>query len=326
METALVTGGSGLIGKHIVSGLLKKGYAVISVDKEDDGYNDGKPNYQFVKSEVTDRNKLAEIFQNNEIDLLVHAACTVDNDLGPTVTEKEIKESAQVDSFLYRYAMTEKVHKIVLLSTDQVYDFPKSREPIREDDDLKITTNYASMKYAAEKALITEVQYNELKKDPGDASSVCCIARYSPIYTLDYTDNLMAKLKDPKDGELFIAGRGQYGFQMCCLHNLIDFILCFATSADDQSYAGIYNVSDKLLTTAADIIGFMRENHHLGTVAQKNPMAVMAKLKGLFTGNKQDEKTNYRYLDVTKLENNNMLDNTRASKLVNFRWDIHNTT
>ena len=37
METALVTGGSGLIGKHIVSGLLKKGYAVISVDKEDDG-------------------------------------------------------------------------------------------------------------------------------------------------------------------------------------------------------------------------------------------------------------------------------------------------
>ena len=40
METALVTGGSGLIGKHIVSGLLKKGYAVISVDKEDDGYND----------------------------------------------------------------------------------------------------------------------------------------------------------------------------------------------------------------------------------------------------------------------------------------------
>ena len=34
METALVTGGCGLIGQHIVSGLLKKGFAVISVDKE----------------------------------------------------------------------------------------------------------------------------------------------------------------------------------------------------------------------------------------------------------------------------------------------------
>ena len=29
METALVTGGSGLIGKHIVSGLLEKGYALV---------------------------------------------------------------------------------------------------------------------------------------------------------------------------------------------------------------------------------------------------------------------------------------------------------
>ena len=325
METALVTGGSGLIGKHIVSGLLKKGFAVISVDKEEDGYNDGKPNYQFVKSEVTDRNKLAEIFENNEIDLLVHAACTVDNDLGPTVTDKEMKESSQVDSFLYRYAMSEKVKKIVLLSTDQVYDFPKSREPIREDDDLKITTNYAAMKYAAEKALITEMQYHELKKDPEDDSSVCCIARYSPVYTLDYTDNLVAKLKDPKDGELFVTGRGQYGFQMCCLHNLVDFILCFAAYADNMSYAGIYNVSDKLLTTAADIIGFMREHHHLGTVTQRNSAAVVSKIKGLFSGISKEEKTNYRFLDVTKIENNNMLDNTRASKLLNFRWDIHNT-
>jgi UDP-glucose 4-epimerase len=46
--------------------------------------------------------------------------------------------------------------------------------------------------------------------------------------------------------------------------------------------------------------------------------------RGIFGGNK-DEKTNYRYLDLSKLENNNLLDNTKAKKLVNFRWDIHNT-
>ena len=67
----------------------------------------------------------------------------------------------------------------------------------------------------------------------------------------------------------------------------------------------------------------MRENHHLGTVVQKSPGGAISKLKGIF-GNKE-EKTNYRFLDLTKLENNNMLDTTKASKFVTFRWDIHNT-
>ena len=35
METVLVTGGCGLIGQHICSGLLKKGFEVIAVDREE---------------------------------------------------------------------------------------------------------------------------------------------------------------------------------------------------------------------------------------------------------------------------------------------------
>ena len=137
-------------------------------------------------------------------------------------------------------------------------------------------------------------------------------------------ENLVAKITDPKDGSKFVYGKGQYGFQLCCVHNLVDFILCFVKNADDMKDAGIYNISDKLLTTAADIITFMRENHHLGTVVQKSGGGAMTKLKGLFGGGKE-EKTNYRYLDMSKMENNNMLDNTKAAKFVNFRWDIHNT-
>ena len=40
MEKVLVTGGCGLIGQHICSGLLKKGYEVIAIDREESGYND----------------------------------------------------------------------------------------------------------------------------------------------------------------------------------------------------------------------------------------------------------------------------------------------
>ena len=315
MEKVLVTGGCGLIGQHICSGLLKKGYEVIAIDREESGYNVGKLHYSSVECDPTDKNTIAELFEKNKFDIVIHAACTVDNDMGPIVTEKQMKDCETMDKFIYRYAMTEDIKKFIMLSTDQVYQFPKSREPIREDSDLKPVTNYARMKYNSEKALISELQHHK--------ETLCCIIRFAPVYTLNFTDNLVAKLTDPKDGSLFVFGQGQYGFQLCCVHNLVDFILCFAKNADSQTYAGVYNMGDKLLTTAADIISFMREKHRLGAVMQKSGGAI-SKLKGIFGGNK-DEKTNYRYLDMSKVENNNMLDKTRAAKFVSFRWDIHNT-
>jgi len=316
MATVLVTGGCGLIGQHICSGLLKKGNVVIAVDVEEGTYNTGKKNYSFIQAAPNDKNAYAEIFENNKIDVLIHAACTVDNDLGPVITDKEMNDSKHCDKFIFRYAMTNEVEKIILLSTDQVYEFPKTREPIREDNDLKPSTNYAVMKHASEKALVSEMAH--FKK------VMCCILRYSPVYTLNFTENLMSKLTDPKDGSLFVLGKGQYGFQFCCVHNLVDFILCYVKNADDLSYAGVYNVSDKLLITAADIITFMRENHRLGPVLQKKSAGggiakIFKKLGG------KDEKSNYRYLNMDTIENNNMLDNTKAAKLTSFRWDIHNT-
>jgi UDP-glucose 4-epimerase len=315
METVLVTGGCGLIGQHICSGLLKKGFAVVCADVEANPYNEGKLNYTFVQVNQTDKNGYAEIFEKYEISVLIHAACTVDNDFGPIVTDKEINTSKQCDKFIYRYAMTEGAEKIVLISTAQLYEYPKTREPIREDADIKTSTNYAVLKYNAEKALVSEMLHHK--------EVLCCITRIPPVYTLNFTENLVSKITDPKDGTKFVSGKGQYGFQLCCVHNLVDFVLCYLRNADDLKYAGTYNVSDKLLTTAADIISFMRENHHLGTVVQKSPGGAISKLKGIF-GNKE-EKTNYRFLDLTKLENNNMLDTTKASKFVTFRWDIHNT-
>ena len=316
MNTVLVTAGCGQIGDHICSGLLKKGNAVIAVDTKDSGYNTGKDNFTFVEGAPTDKNVYGDLFENNHIDMLVHAAFTVDNDLGPIVTDKEISSSKQCDKFMFRYAINAGVNKIVLLSTDKVYDFPKTREPIREDGDLKINTNSAELKIASENALVMEMQHSK--------NVLVCITRSAPVYTLNFTDNLMSKITDPKDGAKFIAGKGQYGFQMCCVHNLVDFILCFVKYADNSSYNGIYNVGDKLLTTAADIVNFMREHHHLGTVFQRSGGGTVSKLKGIFGGNKE-EKTNYRYLDMNKLEYNNMLDTTKASKMLSFRWDIHNT-
>lgn len=316
MNTILVMGGCGLIGQHVCSGLLKKGNTVISVDEKENNYNTGKLNYSFVQAAPDDQDAYKEIFSQNKIDIVIHAACTVDNDFEPIVTETQIAISAKCDSFIYELAMNNDVKMFILLSTDQVYEFTKSREPIREEDRLKPITNYAVLKVESEKALIRQLQSHK--------NVIACIIRHSPIYTHKFIDNLTSKITDPKDNVKFVAGTGQYGFQLCCVHNLVDFILCFVRSAVDTTFSGTYNVGDKHITTAAEIISFMRENYHLGTVISRSAGGALSKIKSIFSKN-PEEKENYRYLDMSKLEHNNMLDCTKAAKIVVFRWDITNT-
>lgn len=316
MNTILVMGGCGLIGQHICSGLLKKGNTVIAVDEKENNYNTGKLNYSFIQATPDDKDTYAEIFSKNKIDIVIHSACVVDNDFEPIVTEKQIAISAKCDSFIYELAMNNDVKMFILLSTDQVYEFTKSREPIREDDRLKPVTNYAVLKFESEKSFIRQLQ--------GHKNVIACIVRHSPVYTHKFIENLTAKITDPKDNVKFVSGTGQYGFQLCCVHNLVDFILCFVRSAVDTTYSGTYNVCDKHITTATEIIAFMRENYHLGTVISRSAGGTFSKIKNIFSKN-PEEKENYRYLDMTRLEHNNMLDCTKASKIVVFRWDINNT-
>lgn len=316
MATVLVTGGCGLIGQHICSGLLKKGNVVISADREEGHYNTGKARYTFVQADPTDRDKYEEIFEKNKIDILVHAACTVDNDISNIVEEKQMSDCRSCDKFIYELAFSSGVSKIIMLSTSQVYEQPDTREPIREDHPLKPVTNYAVMKFASEKTFVEALGSRQ--------DVICAILRFAPVYTHDYVDNLVAKITDPKSGGYFVYGKGQYGFQFCCIHNLVDFILCFVKNADSQKYSGVYNVGDKLLITALDIINFMRLHHRLGTVVQKNSGGTISKFIQKIGGSKE-EKTNYRYLNLARLMSNTMLDNTKAAKLLSFRWDLHKT-
>lgn len=319
MNTVLVAGGCGIIGQHVCSGLLKKGNKVIAVDLKHNDYNKGKENYKFIEASPEDNIKYAEIFKKYRIDILINLACTVDNDFGAVITEKEMDISQNFDEFIYKLAFEAEVKKIVMISTSQVYKPVDSREPLREDDALKPVSNYAVMKLNSEKAFAKELQENK--------GVICCICRVAPVYTKNYYENLIAKITDPKDNTNFVYGTGQYGFQFCCVHNLVDFILCFIRSADEPKFTGIYNISDKNLTTASDIITFMKNNHRLGPVIQKSAIksSGISSLIRKVARNK-DEKENYRYLDWSTFLYNNMLDNNKALKLVSsFRWDIHNT-
>ena len=150
------------------------------------------------------------------------------------------------------------------------------------------------------------------------------IVRVAPVYTKDFCGNLEAKITDPKDNTKFVYRTGEYGFHFCCVHNLVDFLLTFVQAAEDQSYSGIYNMADKNLTMASEIIEYMKENHRIGVVLQRNPPNTsITAIKNLIDN--KEMKVNYRFLDFTRILTNNMFDVSKASKFCSFRWTVNNT-
>jgi dTDP-glucose 4,6-dehydratase len=83
MITILVTGGAGFIGSNFVKLMLEKhqDYKIINIDALTYAGNlenlkdiDGNPNYEFIKVDVRDREKIEEIFKNNDITSVVNFA------------------------------------------------------------------------------------------------------------------------------------------------------------------------------------------------------------------------------------------------------------
>ena len=314
MATILVTGGCGLLGDSVCSGLLKKGNTVIAADTKQSDYNAGKENFIFREAAPNEQGRYGDIFDEFQIDYVVHLACTVDNDLGPEIDKAQIDLSAACDKFIYKLAIGNNVQKFILISTTQVYKQPETREPVREDDAVKPVTNYGKLKLNAENAFAADIR--KVK------NLIACVVRIPPVYSLHFTDNLMSRITNPKDKTLFIFRTGEYGYHLCCAHNLSDFIIGFLRQADGTNYTGVYNVADSSLVMASEIITFMKENHRLGPVLQLSSLPGGIKLKVF---GDPEQKTNYRWLDVTTIDKNFMFDTTKASRICPFRWNIKNT-
>ena len=83
MKTILVTGGAGFIGCNFVKLMLEKHpeYKIINIDALTYAGNlenlkdiDDNPNYEFIKVDIRDREKVEEIFKNNDITSVVNFA------------------------------------------------------------------------------------------------------------------------------------------------------------------------------------------------------------------------------------------------------------
>lgn len=83
MKKILITGGAGFIGSHVVRRFVNTypGYEIVNLDKLTYAGNlanlkdvEDRPNYRFVKADITDAMKMNELFEAENFDAVIHLA------------------------------------------------------------------------------------------------------------------------------------------------------------------------------------------------------------------------------------------------------------
>ena len=80
----LITGGAGFIGNHLADLLLSKNYQVVAVDNlslgrmENINHLANNKNFQFIKEDLLNFDKLKEVFEIGNFDLVFHLAANSD--------------------------------------------------------------------------------------------------------------------------------------------------------------------------------------------------------------------------------------------------------
>jgi UDP-glucose 4-epimerase len=152
MPTILVTGGAGYIASHVVKELLYQDHKPIVFDNLQTGHRKATNNALFIEGDLSDQRKLAEAFQTNSIDTIMHFAadCLVGESVQDPLKyfNNNVKNSLKLIEIMEEF----NVRKIVFSSSAAVYGEPEEI-PISEGHPCVPTNPYGETKWIFEKVL-----------------------------------------------------------------------------------------------------------------------------------------------------------------------------
>lgn len=164
-KNILITGGAGFIGSHLVDKLINANN-IICIDDFNDFYSAeikkknieshfSKENFKLYKLDITDYQSLAQVFEENKIDFIVHMAARAG--IRPSVKNPVLYTRVNVDGTVNLLELSRKqnIKKFIFASSSSVYGAQKVT-PFRED--MKVgspISPYAATKVAAEQMCYT---------------------------------------------------------------------------------------------------------------------------------------------------------------------------
>ncbi len=153
---ALVTGGAGFIGSHLVGRLLGDGHSVVVIDnlstgslKNIEGF-EGNSKFEFVKGDISNAALMEKLAGRSEV--VFHLAAAVGVRL---IAERPVRtiETNIGGTEVVLDAVNKFGRKILIASTSEVYG-KSEKVPFREEDDIVLgNTSLSRWSYACSKAI-----------------------------------------------------------------------------------------------------------------------------------------------------------------------------
>lgn len=252
---ALVTGGAGFIGTHLVERLLKEGNKVICVDNFTLGKRENvdkfidNENYKFYKIDINDTETFCETLKDEEIDIVYHLAANSDIQKGGKNPSVDYN-----DTFMTTYGVLELMRRkgiknLFFSSTSAIYGNEMDKMLTEDLGGLLPISYYGGAKFASENFISSYSYMNDLNTMVFRFPNVI-----GPNLTHGVIFDFVKKLKN-NPNELEILGDGTQTKPYIYVLDLIDCIMYM--TKEISKGVSIYNVGVETATSVtriADIV------------------------------------------------------------------------
>ena len=260
---ALVAGGAGFIGSHLIDALLAEGNQVVCVDnffigtRKNIEHLKGNPNFTFYEQDLTEMEKVLEIFQRENVDYVFHLAANSDIQASAQNPMIEYKNPYSTTFILLECMRLCGVKKLFFASTSAVYGEQMGVQVSEDSVGLKPISYYGGAKLGSEGIISSFAYMNDLS---------VLIFRFpnviGPRLTHGVIFDFVKRLKkDPS--HLQILGDGMQSKPYLYVLDLVDAIMKFKNVSQGIS---LYNVGVETQTSVTRIAEIVCEKMGLAGI------------------------------------------------------------
>ncbi len=244
MKKALITGGAGFIGSHLVDALIASSVSVTVIDKQKPTKQNKNPKAKYVKLNIQDP-KTISVIKREKPDVIFHLAAHIDDRASVTEPVENAQDNIIGSLNVFEGAKEAGTKRIIFTSTGILYGKQKTF-PVKESVDPAPLTPYAISKLAGERYLkfyreVHGITFAALRlgnvygprQDSSKESGAIGI----------FTSRLL-------DGEsAFINNDGKTTRDYIYVGDVIDAIV----RASKKTVSGIYNIGTGIQTSTKDL-------------------------------------------------------------------------
>ena len=166
---ALVAGGAGFIGSHLIDALLAEGHEVVCVDnffigtKENIKHLTGNPHFKLYEQDLADFAAVDEIFKAAHVDYVFHLAANSDIQASANNPSIEYHNTYSTTFSLLEAMRLNGVKKLFFASTSAVYGDQMGLEVSEDAVALRPISYYGGCKLGSEAAISAYAYMNDLE-------------------------------------------------------------------------------------------------------------------------------------------------------------------